>query len=159
MYDRMSKLSLIFVALLGCDWRPEEQLVAAPQHVDRAVETITEVFEAAHGTLPPLTNDVFWVDAPCMRHDDKCWTGLYFEDGRDIWLGTFSSVSMSSLSHEMVHYWLDVTLDDVDGNHSRVDWWSLVEVADDRVWFWEKCYVVTSWREGMPDECLNELGI
>ncbi len=137
-------LSLILVWGLACgglnDY-PTNPLTPTPAKEARAIATTKAVFEQYFGPLHGVYINIYWMEGPCLigledDFPDRCLSG-YFASEWGIYVVKRDHIWHSSLSHELVHYWLWKRTGVADGAHNRKDWWSKVEEAKEAIKDWE----------------------
>jgi hypothetical protein len=121
-----------FVLLAGCTMDPGVTPTQAPEGERVAVEIARMHLARAHGSLPPHTGEIVWTTDDCIWHDGECLTGAYHTRTRAIYLVDRGALWRSELPHELVHYYLGG-----DGDHSRSDWWALVDPIACEIRAWE----------------------
>lgn len=118
-----------FVLLAACGVpQPTNVEVDPPAGADDAAEIVVQEWSERLGVeldvedLPPVR----WFEGPCLDYGDGCISdGGYarsFDGAAEIhvlWLG---SIHGSALSHEALHWSLDMALEDRDPDHGRARW-------------------------------------
>jgi len=159
----MSKLKLlVLAALLGGCWPPipRNQIVESPPNVVEAIEICRSLYSSQLYEFPPFDTGIVWMEGACLDLDlnayDKllvetsgsdCLEGIYFPDHKGLYILTRAHLFQTALSHELMHYWSDVTTGSIDGSHTRDDWWVLPPIADDLIWEMEKAHPIDEENE------------
>jgi len=139
--------AVIIIGLLaGCGPIPRNQIVEAPPHAIEAVQVVHDFlsyqlsYQLGGEPLPEFEGWILWVEGDCLEFDQNwlddifypkysdCLEGWYEDD--TLWVLVRPSISDTTLSHELIHYWLEAVYGDSDGDHDEPLWWDLVQPAN-----------------------------
>jgi len=134
---------LLYIILLSGCWPevPHNPVVGAPPHVDEAIEICHDLYASQLYDLPPFEGELIWMEGECLEIDlnfaedlvvdyPDCLDGIYFAEYETAYVLVRTSLANTILSHELIHYWLDVTTGSTDKPHQKDEWWSLVKPAN-----------------------------
>ena len=129
---------LIALALSACVYDPGVTPMEAPEGTWVAVEIARMALARVHGPLPRYAGEIIWTSDDCVPHGDgDCTAGGYHTYTEAIYLADRGAIWRSELTHELVHFYLDLE-GDGDGGHSQRDWWDMVDAVDEEVRAWEE---------------------
>jgi hypothetical protein len=118
----VARLSVLAAALAGCVYEVDVTPTPAPEGDRVAVE---------------IPGELVWTKDECIEEDDgDCTKGGYHTHTKDIYLVDRGEIWRSLLTHELIHYYLDLD-GDGDGGHTRSDWWGMVDEVDEEIRAWE----------------------